>query len=159
MKEREQDRSFSPQLKSILIVFVSIAGILLVYGMYSILSDILYPSGKLSRLDNSETMIDFTYDTKKIPEQDARIAYAVLQKLGYYSTPGRTARAHFTVDAHNVYTIVLIVPKSTLNDRSTEYRLREALKELKSTFPARTYQFQICAVDKKGAVMSKTIKL
>lgn len=145
-QEPENKSSF----KIISISVVSIVFIVIFSLMYGLYRYVIKPreySGKHPVLTSTASQCLLTYDTASISESDAKIAYVILEKTGYFTPrmPGR--KASFFIDSNNVYSFKLTVKKKAMENPEILKKFHDALGELRSSFPRRQYQFILMAYD------------
>jgi hypothetical protein len=111
---------------------------------------------KLVTINGSCTIL---YDSTAISKADAFIIVLFLAREGIWSEQVRGAKAIFSVNPQNGYSVTLFVGDRFITNPAADSVLKSVLGELRWLYPKRQYHFQLEAMDSTFSIQSKTIKL
>ena len=98
------------------------------------------------------------YDSTAVSQSDAKVAGAILEKVGYFNPRMHELDALF-YQKEGRHVIAFGVDEAALSDRHIEKDLNEALKELQKAYSNRKYQIRLLAMDSTGIVDEKFVQL
>jgi hypothetical protein len=98
------------------------------------------------------------YDSTAISQSDARVAGAILEKVGYFNPTNPDLDALF-YKQDGKHIIAFGVGEKAFSNEQIEGTLKEALKDLQKAYGNRKYQFRLLAMDSIGIQDEKFIQL
>jgi hypothetical protein len=148
--------------KSLNIAFISLVAFALLYWSYRYLNKpkpLPNDPKNMVTLKLETTNCSLMFDSTEISESDAKVVFALLQKVGIYSARVRNAKAIFFKGEGNVYSIMLFVSKKALYSSDADSIAKDMLKELKLNYKNRKYQFFLSADSAGTTLFPRKIQL
>lgn len=97
------------------------------------------------------------YDSTVISQTEARVAGAILEKVGYFEPHSIDVNALF-YKMKDKYTVAVAVDESVFSDAHLERILKYALQELQTTYKDRRCQLRLLSTDPNGILDDKYLK-